>query len=113
MSSFDIDLEKLVKEAVVEGFDEDVFIERLSMDINESNPDWWAAKIVEPLREVLKKAILNNKDFIKSVVWEYMDREFYDELKSQLRRILYEQAEAKLKEIMPEIKIEVKNEKRN
>ena len=63
----DIDIEKILKQAIIESFDEDRFIERLSMDIQESNPNWWVEKIVKPLRETLEKTILNNKDFIKEV----------------------------------------------
>lgn len=105
MSKFDLDIEKLVKEAIVEKFDEDTFIEQLSMDINESNPEWWAEKIVESLRDTLNKAILENKDFIKSVIWEYMDREFYGEVKGKLECIIYKYVNTKIEKVMPEFNI--------
>lgn len=111
MSKIDLDIEKLVKEAIVEKFDEDTFIEQLSMDIHESNPEWWAEKIVEPLRDTLNKAILENKDFIKSVIWEYMDREFYDEVKEKLDSIIYEYVDAKVEKNMPEFNIVFKDKR--
>lgn len=109
MSKFDLDIEKLVKEAVVEKFDEDTFIEQLSMDINESNPEWWAEKIVEPLRDTLNKVILENKDFIKEVIWEYMDREFYGEVKEKLDSIIYQYVGDKVEKVMPEFNIVFKD----
>lgn len=111
MSKIDLDLEKLVKEAIVEKFDEDTFIEQLSMDINESNPEWWAEKIVKPLKDTLDKSLLENEDFIKSVVWEYMDREFYDELKNKLQYIIREYVGTKVKYLMPEFEIVFKEKK--
>lgn len=105
----DIDIEKIVKEAIVESFDGDNFIERLSLDINESNPEWWAEKIVAPLRDTLNKAILENKDFIKSVIWEYMDREFYGEVKDKLECIIYEYVGTKVEKVMPEFNIVFKD----
>lgn len=105
MSKLDLDIEKLVKEAIVEKFDEDIFIEQLSMDINKSNPEWWAEKVVESLRDTLNKAILENKDFIKEVIWEYMDREFYGEVKERLDSIIYEYVGDKVEKAMPEFNI--------
>lgn len=109
MSKFDLDIEKLVKEAIVEKFDEDIFIEQLSMDISQSNPEWWAEKIVKPLRGTLNKAILEDKDFIKAIIWEYMDREFYGEVKDKLKCIIYEYVGTKVEKAMPEFDIVFKD----
>lgn len=109
MSKLDLDIKQLVKEAIVEKFDEDIFIEQLSMDINESNPEWWAEKIVEPLRDTLNKSILENKEFIKTVIWEYMDREFYGELKEKLRGIVYDYVGTKVEKIIPEFEVVFKD----
>ena len=111
MSKIDLDLETLVKEAITDNFDEDTFIERLSMDIQDSNPEWWAEKIVKPLKDTLDKSLLENKDFIKSVVWEYMDREFYGELKDKLQYIIREYVGTKVKDLMPEFEIVFKEKK--
>ena len=109
MSKLDLDVEKLVKEAIVEKFNEDIFIEQLSVDISQSNPEWWAEIIVKPLRDTLNKAILEDKDFIKSVIWEYMDREFYGEVKDKLKHIIYEYVGAKVEKAMPEFNIVFKD----
>lgn len=112
MSKFDLDIKQLVKDAIVEKFDEDIFIEQLSLDICQSNPEWWAEKIVNPLRDTLNKAILEDKDFIKAIIWEYMDREFYGEVKDKLKHIIYEYVGAKVKKIMPEFDIVFKDKKK-
>ncbi|MBO7712284.1 MAG: hypothetical protein J6S85_02200 [Methanobrevibacter sp.] len=103
----DIDIEKILKQAIIESFDEDRFIERLSMDIQESNPNWWVEKIVKPLRETLEKTILNNKDFIKEIICEILDREYpYD----KIEQILEDEARNKLEYIMPRVRVEIDND---
>lgn len=106
----DIDIEKIVKEAIIESFDGDNFIERLSLDINESNPEWWAEKIVYPLRKVLEKSIIENKDFVKEIIWEYMDREFYEHFTDKINSAIWEYAKQKVDEAMPKLKIAVEKD---
>lgn len=99
-----IDINKLVKEAIIEKFDEDIFIEQLSMDIHKSNPDWWIEKIVNPLKDILLDTILNNKDFLKEVIDNLFDREAsYD----RLMRILEDKAEQRMRELMPHVSVKI------
>lgn len=98
------DIKDLIKEAILEKFDEDIFIEQLSMDIQQSNPDWWIEKIVNPLKDILLNAILNNKDFLKEVIDNLFDREAsYD----RLMRILEDKAEQRMRELMPHVSVKI------
>lgn len=99
-----ININELVKEAIIEKFDEDIFIEQLSMDIHQSNPDWWIEHIVNPLKDILLDAILNNKDFLKEVIDNLFDREAsYD----RLMRILEDKAEQRMRELMPNVSVKI------
>ena len=99
-----IDINKLVKEAIIEKFDEDIFIEQLSMDIHQSKPDWWIEHIVNPLKDILLDTILNNKDFLKEVIDNLFDREAsYD----RLMRILEDKAEQRMRELMPRVSVKI------
>lgn len=101
-----IDINELVKEAIIEKFDEDIFIEQLSMDIHQSNPDWWIEKIVNPIKDILLNAILNNKDFLKEVIDNLFDREAsYD----RLMRILEDKAEQRMRELMPRVSVKIED----
>lgn len=99
-----IDVNELVKEAIIEKFDEDIFIEQLSMNIHQSNPDWWIEHIVNPLKDILLDTILNNKDFLKEVIDNLFDREAsYD----RLMRILEDKAEQRMRELMPHVSVKI------
>lgn len=111
MTKFNLDLEKIIKEAIKDAFDEDVFLEKLAIDIEKTEPSWWAEKIIKPLRSSLEESILKNETFIKSVIWEYMDREFYDHLKGKFNILLREYVDEKVNKAMPKLKITVENKK--
>ena len=76
MTDINIDFEKIIKEAFMQNFDTSAFINKLSEDICEDNPHWWVEQIVEPMRETLNKAILENEKLLKECIFEYLDEEF-------------------------------------
>lgn len=76
MTKLNIDIEKIIKEAFMQNFDTTAFINKLSEDICEDNPHWWVEQIVEPMRETLNKAILENEKLLKECIFEYLDEEF-------------------------------------
>lgn len=45
MTNINIDLEKLIKEAFIEDFNYDYFVDAISTDICQSNPEWWQEKV--------------------------------------------------------------------
>ena len=93
MTDINIDFEKLIKESFKEAFDTGDFINDLSHDISDNNPEWWASRVVEPLRDTLNKAISENKDFLKEIIWEFMDREFYDKVDRLIKVAIDERVE--------------------
>lgn len=101
MTNFNIDIERIIKDAFMENFNDGAFIDDLSDDICRDNPEWWAEKIVKPLKNTLDKAILENKDFIKEIIWEYMDTEFYEKIEDYIKNCIYE----KVKDLTQNIKI--------
>ena len=109
MTKIDLDIENIIKEAIIENFDMDAFVNSLSEDIHNSNPDWWVRQVVNPLRETLEKAILENKDIIKYVIEDILDREYPYE---KIEKILEEKAEERISALLPKVKIkmEVDNE---
>lgn len=102
-----IDIEKLIKDSFIENFNYDDFLDSLSEDIHSSNPDWWAKVVVEPLKETLQTAILNNKDLIQNVIENVIDYDFaYDKLQA----LMEEKLKERIDNLMPKIKIKLEIE---
>lgn len=85
MTKLNIDIENIIKEAFMQNFDTSAFINELSEDICEGNPDWWAEQIVKPMRETLNKAILENEKLLKECIFEYLDDEFDVRMEEYIR----------------------------
>ena len=107
MANFNIDIEQIFKDAFKESFDAGDFINDLSHDIYENNPEWWSTRVVEPLRDTLNKAILENKDFLKECIWQFMDQEFYDKIDMFIRQAIDE----KIDSLTHNLIIKVENKK--
>ena len=112
MSKSDLDIENIIKEAIIENFDMDAFVNSLSENIHNSNVDWWVRQVVNPIRETLEKAILENKDIIKYVIEYILDREYPYK---KIEKILEKKAEERISALLPKVKIkmEVDNVSKN
>lgn len=106
MAKINIDIEQMLKDAFKEAFDAGEFINDLSHDISNNDPEWWASRVIEPLRDTLNKAISENKDFLKEIIWEFMDREFYDKVDRLIKVAIDERVE----ELTRGLRIRVEND---
>ena len=106
MTNINIDLEKLIKEAFIEDFDYDHFVDAISTDICQSNPEWWQEKVVTPIKDVLIKTIKKNDTFIKEIIQgiveEYVSEETIQDIaETEVRnrvRVALPEFEVKIKE---------------
>lgn len=106
MTNLNIDIEQILKDAFMNAFDAGDFINDLSHDINQNDPEWWASQVVKPLRDTLNKAISENKDFLKEIIWEFMDREFYD----KVDRLIKVAIDERVKELSRGLRIKVEKD---
>ena len=109
MTKLELDVEKIIEKAVVENFDNSAWVDSLSEDICRNNPQFWAEQIVKPLRDVLSKSLLENKEFLKECIFEYMDQEF----DCRMEEYIQEAAERKVESLTQgwRVTLEIGNEK--
>lgn len=110
MTNFNIDLEKIAKQTFIESFDINKFIEQLAHDVQFENPEWWARKIVTPLKDTLSKAILENKEFLKEIIMEFISQEFGEKIEDEITEKINECVEKVIKDRLPKFKIVMENE---
>lgn len=105
MTNINIDLEKLIKEAFIEDFDYDHFVDAICTDVCQSNPEWWQEKIVTPIKDVLIKAIKKNDDFIKDIIREII-KEYVSE--ETIQNIAETEVRNRVRVSLPEFEVKIK-----
>ena len=105
MTNINLDLEKLIKEAFIEDFDYDHFVDAISTDIWQSNPDWWRDKVVEPLKDVLIKAIKENDDFVREMIRDLVDENMNEDF---IQDVIEKEVRSRIRLALPEFEVKIK-----
>lgn len=105
MTNINIDLEKLIKEAFIEDFDYDHFVDAISTDICQCNPEWWREKIVTPLKDVLIKVIKENDNFVKEIIRDIVEEYVSEET---IQDIAETEVRNRVRVALPEFEVKIK-----
>lgn len=85
---------------IIDNLNTTEILEELCDDITESNPDWWAERICQPLLPAIEKKLQEeDNELLREVVYNILE-EYYDkyDVIAIANRIIKEYIESKLQE---------------
>lgn len=85
----------------------DSIIEKLSEDIHQQNPEWWAEKVCKPMQKELK-ILLEDRGLIQnSIVQLLADYVGFDYIRDKVDRAISEQVKAVVREKMQDFDVTI------